>query len=99
MVSPVERKKSPDQTLTSKKFYAESRVWKISRKYYMFYFTWLYVVRSTSYAGTTTNRQIVLNTRQKSSHPPPQKKILAQNKKSKKNLQSSQSLDIQSTPR
>ena len=57
------------------------RALKISRKYYMFYFTWLYVVRRTSYAGTTTNLQIVLNTPQKSSHPP---KILAQNKKSKK---------------
>ena len=53
----------------------------------MFYFIWLYVVRRTSYAGTTMNLQIVLNTSppppppSKSSHP---QKVLAQNKKSTK---------------
>ena len=61
----------------------------------MFYFTWLYVVRRTSYAGTTTNLQIVLNTPQKSSNPP---KILAQNKKPKKTFHPPSDLKSGVTP-
>ena len=62
------------------------RALKISKKYYMFYFIWLYVVRRTSYAGTTMNLQIVLNT----SPPPPQnqatrKKYLPRIKNPQKN--------------
>ena len=61
------------------------RALKISKKYYMFYFIWLYVVRRTSYAGTTMNLQIVLNT-----SPPPQnqatrKKYLPRIKNPQKN--------------
>ena len=62
MVSPVKRKQYTDQTLTSKNSKPKFRALKISGKYYMFYFTWLYLVRRTSHAGTTTNLQIVLNT-------------------------------------
>ena len=53
------------------------RALKISKKYYMFYFIWLYVVRRTSYAGTTMNLQIVLNT----SPPPPPPQNQATRKK------------------
>ena len=48
---------------------------KISREHWMSYFIWLYVVRRTSYAHTTTKLQIVLNTPPPPAPPPPKKKI------------------------
>ena len=68
------------------------RAWKISREHWMSYFIWLYVVRRTSCAHTTTKLQIVLNT----PLPPTKKKNQATPKKylPRIKIQKNPSIDI-----